>query len=650
MSALADLAADAGILPEFRDLEGVTRPTAPETQRALLRAAGLDVEGEASARAALAERRAARAARRLKPEYVLPADTAPTLPLDGLDWRLAIEGGGSVEGRGDALPALPPGIHGLFVGDERTRLIAAPSACPSVEAVTGRERIWGVTAALYGLHGAGGGAMGSYETLAVAADALGREGADFLGINPVHSLGWADRETISPYSPSHRGFLDTRYIATGEKAAALRHDDRLIDYPTLCAARRDRLEARYEREGAVPDATFDRFRADRGGTLADFALYEALSERHGTDWRDWPEPLARREPDALAAARREHAGRIRFHEWLQWQADAQVGDAQRRARGAGMALGLYLDLAVGPRRGGAESWCEAGAVARGVSLGAPPDHLGPDGQNWQLAAYAPEALAAADYAPLRRILRETMRHAGMIRIDHVLGFARSYWIPDDGAPGGYIRQPMDALLAIVAIEAVRAGCVVIGEDLGLVPDGLRAGLRARGLYGYSVLQYERDAKGRLRDPATLRPDSLLCFGTHDTPTIKGFWLGRDIDWWHRLGWIDKAEAKLAHKRREQDRRALGGTGEDRYAGSGVSPRITGAMMTAPAALVALQLDDIMDHAEAQNLPGTVAEHPNWRRRYYSPVEQLDVDGAVAALAPHAEYGNRQRNRDERTTS
>lgn len=630
MSAALDALAEAcGILPGFRDLGGTTRPTSPDTQRALLRANGVAVDSEAMVAEALAATRAEARARVHPREIVVRRGEAVAVAIDmPSEWRLVPEDapGIATEGRASGrivLPPLPSGVHALTIGAETIRLIAAPPSCPSVESVAGRPRVWGATAALYGLHSARGRGVGDFEDLARAAEAFAGQGAAFLGINPVHSLGWADHETISPYSPSHRGFLNTAHIAV--EGGTVQAGD-FIDYAAQGPAYRARLEAEYAAFG--DDAAFDAFREARGEALATFALYEAISETHGPDWRDWPAALRSRDPAALAGATAQHAPRIRFHAWLQWRADAQLADAQARATGAGMGLGLYLDLAVGPRRGGAESWCEQGATAAGVSLGAPPDHLSPDGQNWQLAAFAPAKLAAQDYRPLRRIIAEAMRHAGVLRIDHVLGLNRSHWIPDDGSPGGYIRQPFQALLAVIAIEAERAGTVVIGEDLGLVPDGFRETLGARGFYSYSVLQYEKDGKGAFRAPDTMRPNSLVCFGTHDTPTLRGFCEGRDIEWWHRLGWIDAAAEARAQKDRAKDHRALAAIDP---AAKDVKTGIHTAMAASPVAMVSVQLDDLCDQVEAQNLPGTIDEHPNWRRRCPVPVERLGNDPDLRAL-------------------
>jgi len=217
-----------------------------------------------------------------------------------------------------------------------------------------------------------------------------------------------------------------------------------------------------------------------------------------------------------------------------------------------------------------------------------------------------------------------MRNAGILRIDHVLGMNRSFWIPDDGSPGGYIRQPFKSLLAVIAIEADRARTAVIGEDLGLVPRGFRKEINARGLYSYSVLQYEKRKDGQFRSPGKLRPQSLACFGTHDTPTLNGFRLGRDIDWWRKLDWIDKQQSEAAHQQRAGEVVALGSLGGGGSDGDGadVFRSVHNALAKSDVAMVSVQIDDLAGESEAQNLPGTIDEHPNWQRRSTVPVEGL----------------------------
>ncbi|MEM9060552.1 MAG: 4-alpha-glucanotransferase [Pseudomonadota bacterium] len=649
------LAEAYGILPNFRDLSRTTQPTSPETKRALLRANGVGVDNEAMIAEALAVLRAERAARLHPEELIVDSGTATSVPLSpGSDWHLELENqtGIAAEGRaieGANLPALQSGIHTLRVTrdgcTEEIAVISTPPQCPSVEEATGRQRIWGVTAALYGLRSSRNQGVGDFEDLASAAEIIGQHGADFIGINPVHNIGWNDTDTISPYSPSHRGFLNTSHIAVDQipgtqklrgtgVASKLENVtvSEAIRYDEVVPAQKSLLEQRYRDFQVTSDSAarsaFDDFCSASGSALAKFALYEALSEQYGPDWRAWPAPLQDPGSNDVDAAAVDLADRVLFHKWLQWIAGGQLSDAQNRARESGMALGLYLDLAVGPRRWAAETWCEQGAVAQGVALGAPPDHLSPDGQNWQLAGYAPRELIKQRYGPIRRVLATAMRNSGVLRIDHVLGMNRSYWIPDDGSPGGYIRQPLEALLAMVAIEAERSGTVVIGEDLGLVPDDFRETLATRGLYGYSVLQYERNRKGTLRSPGAIRPKSLVCFGTHDTPTLRGFCEGSDIDWWQKLGWIGNREAERTRARRISDREALLNFSRrdglsDGESFSEIKQSVHRALAKSPAEIVSIQLDDLCEEREAQNLPGTINAHPNWRRRYSLPVERFD---------------------------
>ncbi|MCV3273160.1 4-alpha-glucanotransferase [Roseobacter sinensis] len=642
MSADAELAMLAdicGIFDRFRDLEGVSRPTSPDTQRALLHACGQEVGSAAEVRDTLAALRAERQARVVPEELVLVSGAPRAIPVAApTDWHLVLEetAEAHAEGRGEteiSLPGLPMGVHHLHAKQGKrssvTRVIAAPARTPSLKDVVGAERLWGVVAALYGLRSDRNAGIGDFEDLAQLAEVLGPHGASFLGLNPVHALGWAAPEVISPYSPTHRGFLNANHLAL-DAASARGADatDDLIDYAAHAESHRAALQAAFAAfQGTAPEgarAELAAFAQNGGKMLRDFARFECLSTRHGPDWRRWPAPL--RSPDTAGPAVPPDA--LAFHIWLQWQADLQLGQAQARAQAAGLSLGLYLDLAIGARRDGAEAWSGGDAIARAVSLGAPPDHLSPAGQNWQLAAYAPRGLAAQDYAPLRQILRHVMRHCGILRIDHALGLNRSYWIPDNGAPGGYIRQPFEALMAIIAIEAQRAGTVIVGEDLGLVPDGFRDRMADQGVYGYTVLQYEKTDDGSFRSADDLRVQSLACFGTHDTPTIAGFHTGRDIDWWHHLDWIDANGHSRARRQRARETAELLGSsegGSDTGTAADLAVAVHRALATAPTALAAVQLDDIIGAQEAQNLPGTVDAHPNWRRR--CPV-------AVADLARH----------------
>ncbi len=647
-SELHELAHRYGILDSYRDFSGTARVASVETKRALLRANGVEAVGEKAVKAALQEAEARHVERLHKPCLVIESDKTWQLDLVvGCNWVLRVEDDDQVqEGFFEAglsrMNALPTGVHELTLvsGSRRNRvtLLSAPKSAPSVGDIVGNDRIWGVTTALYGIKSNRNLGLGDFVDLAAFAEGVGRNGAAFVGINPVHALGCADNRVISPYSPSHRGFLNPLHIAADripgleDSQSALALVDRQQE---TCANVKSAAQIDYNafRTGfsALLDALFPVFKKEAHKTaraefasftmseqrLPEFALYETVSELHGPDWREWPTKFRTVNGSGATTVRSQAKERIEFHSWLQWIANTQLAEANACAKHSGSGIGLYLDLAVGSRRGGAETWCEADSVANGVSVGAPPDHLAPEGQNWNLAAFAPDKLVQTRFQAFRNVLKKTMRHAGVIRIDHILGLNRSFWIPDDGSPGAYIQQPFKELLALVAIEAHRADTVVIGEDLGLVPSGFREAINQRGLYSYSVLQYERDDANKFRRPNQLREHCLTCFGTHDTPTMSGFAKGRDIDWWQKMNWISPAQADVAYATRVGEVQDLGGFGE-----SGLSQSIHSAMAKSPSAMVSVQFDDITEQDEAQNLPGTIDEHPNWRRR--SPISVEDV--------------------------
>ncbi|MGJ8610825.1 MAG: 4-alpha-glucanotransferase, partial [Octadecabacter sp.] len=570
LTALADL---CGIWHDYYDLSGNLTPTSADTQRAFLRAIGLDVSDDAAIAASLAALRHKIDDRWFPEEIIVDCDAAAPQNFGlGAWWDIRADGSDDIVARGDpadhiTLPPLTAGVYTMRAWtDERSEdilVLAAPATLPLVQDLTGHEKLWGLNLSLYGVRSERNTGLGDFEDLAQAAELAGRMGAGFVGINPLHTMGYCDFDAISPYSPSHRGFLNTTYIALDHipglratkrpKAFDALRDAQTVQYADHKAAHHTALEAAYKRFAKATktaQADFETFKTNSGTDLYDFARFESISEIHGPKWQDWPDgPTAPPED------------RIDFHMWLQWVADTQLADAQERGKAAGLALGLYLDLAVGSRRDGAENGCEQAAVAQGVSIGAPPDHLSPEGQNWNLTAFAPRKLRSMAYRPLRRIIAQTIRHAGLIRIDHVLGLNRSYWIPDDGSPGGYIRQPFDSFLAIIKIEAARHGCAVVGEDLGLVPDGFRDTMQGHGFYGYSVLQYEKDDSGAFREAAETPAQVLSCFATHDTPTVKGYETGRDIDWWAKLGWITSDTAASMHDDRMRDVQAFRDTGD-----------------------------------------------------------------------------------------
>lgn len=637
MSALDELAELCGILPSFYDLQGHERITPPETQKAFLAANGIDVSSDATISESLYALRHEVSDRWFPEEIIVESETpAPQNFGLGAVWELHSDEDDTLVAQGNpsdyiTLPPLASGVYVLTASasgrTEVVTVLAAPKRLPDIKTLTGAQKLWGLNAALYGLQSARNSGLGDFADLADLAQIAGAQGAGFCGVNPLHNMGFCDREAISPYSPSHRGFLNTAYIALdripGTKSAPApesfndTRDAKTVQYLSHKQMHNKSLELMFEYFNASADPTslaaFKQFKDDGGSDLHDFGRFEALSEIYGTDWRVWP--------DVRQAAPEP---RVTFHIWLQWVASWQLALAQKTAKDAGMPLGLYLDLAVGSRRDGAESWCDQSALAQGVSIGAPPDHLSPAGQNWNLAAFAPRKLKAQRYRPLRRILAQTLRHAGIIRIDHVLGLNRSFWIPDDGSPGAYIRQPFESMLAIIKIEAERYNCAIVGEDLGLVPDGFRETMRAHGFYGYSVMQYEKGHDGAFRAAADVPSQVLSCFATHDTPTVKGYEVGRDIDWWHKLDWID-ADAAAAMRNQRRDEVSV-------LDELGFEVSVLTLLARSNADLVAVQLDDVLNEVEAQNLPGTIDQHPNWRRKYTVSLERLASDPRLESTA------------------
>ena len=667
--ALGDLAGAMGVLPRWRDLAGVEQVAGPDTQRVLLAGMGVPVAGEAEIRESLEELRARQAARRIPEEIVVTAGTGGArIPLERTaDWRIALESGGMLEGRDEREIALtlPVGLHRLSVGDDACLVIAAPERAPAVADVAGRGKIWGLSAALYGLRSQRNLGVGDYRDLADAAVQTARLGADFIGINPVHARGTAS-DGFSPYSPTCRTALEPGHIAPDavpgfgryaevrrllKASAADREADKardLLDYEAQERLQHEILEALFrttiEADGPAA-ADLATWRRGSGRALEWFAVFEAIAGAHGPDWRAWPRALQVAGSPEVRRFASEHAEAVRYHAWLQRLAARQLAAAQAAARGAGMAFGLHLDLAAGVRPGGADTWTSPACFAEGVSLGAPPDAFSPDGQTWNLAPFSPAGLRAAGYEPFVRMLRAAMANAGIVRIDHVLGLDRSFWVPECGAPGGYVRYPLESLLGLVRIEAVRAGCIVVGEDLGSVRRGLRRRLAEVGLLGCAVMQFETDHCG-FRPPRHYRPSSIVSAGTHDTPTLKGWWSGRDIELRHDLGRTTAKERTAALAARAAERRALCRLlVEEGHAPSDLHPAappleaddatvvaVHALLAGADSSLLVVQLDDALGIVEQQNLPGTIDEHPNWRRRYPVAVEALVGDPGLAAIA------------------
>ncbi|NKB54002.1 MAG: 4-alpha-glucanotransferase [Rhizobiaceae bacterium] len=659
--ALDWLADYFGIVGCYRDLTGEEQATSKETKLALLWANEVNLTTDIEIRQAASHYQEKTRKRRYPEEIVIDPKQRHTLPTsDDTTWHIQTEQSpsdhiaGCSKGQID-IPPLQSGIHNLHIGEgknaEAVRLIVAPKTAPSLIEVAGQQHLWGVNAALYGLHSKSSPGIGNFQHLSKAAEICGQHGASFLGINPVHAIGWSSPEVISPYSPSHRGFLNGFYIAADIIEPCSNASQKLIadwkssslqkstvgrvDYCDHVAHLRPLLIALYKdfvaQAPGWQKARFHEF-CRRGGTsLVRFARFEKTANRHGSESSSWPQHTNSSSVESIFGD-----PDLQFHAWVQWIADGQLESAHAAGLASGMKLGLYLDFAVGARRDGAEAWCEAASIAQGVSIGAPPDHLSPAGQNWNLTAFAPKKLAANNYQAFRDILSQAMRHCGVIRIDHVLGLNRCYWIPDDGSPGGYIRQNFQAMMALVRLEAQRSNTLVIGEDLGLVPTGFRETMNERNIYSYGVLQYEKNAKGKFRSPKKYRSKSLVCFGTHDTPTLAGYFKARDIDWWQKLNWINDSNTNNARAVRRKDisqlfRLSIKQKVTARQSFNLLRNTVHDALAGSNAAMVSVQLDDVFGSVEAQNLPGTIDEHPNWQTKYPCPTEELKAEPQLVKI-------------------
>lgn len=534
----------------------------------------------------------------------------------------------------DAPGTPPPGI-------DEARAESDPPRC-YIPAWLAGSRVWGLTCQLSSLVSDRNLGMGDFADLATLARIAAAEGADFLGVNPLHALFWSDPSRHSPFSPSNRRFVNPLYLAPewitgfeGLAAAEAREATRLRAAPLLDLPAIARLKDRVLRRlyGLFPAddgerAAFDAFRAGAGEALARHALFEALSEflsgeGFGAGCAEWPACWRDLHSAEVRAFADRHRERVDYHLWLQWQTDRQLACVHNEAQEAGMRIGLYLDFAVGAAPDGSAAWSDPALTVPGVSIGAPPDDFSAQGQDWGLAPLSPVRLAALDARPLADLLSAALRHAGAVRIDHVMGVAR-LWLIARHAPardGAYVRYPLPMLLKRVAEASNQAGALVIGEDLGVVPAGFRALMAERRLQGYRVFLFEHKAGG-LADPADWDRDALACFATHDMPTFAGWWAGADLDLRRDLGMLATKEWIALRTQRTAERDMLQRRLDGPSDSAALSPLLHAHIAASPCRLVALQLEDALGVMEQVNLPGTVDEYPNWRRRLPVPLDRL----------------------------
>ncbi len=649
----ARLAELHGVATTYEPAPGRTARVPEDTVVAVLAALGVDASTPGAVRAALDAHALAARGRLLPPTVVARGGRRPSLALpEGTVLRVDTEDGRSLpwDGDGGGEP-LPLGGHVLraHAPDGRTAavpLIVAPERLPAPP-----DRGHGFLVQLYSLLSHRSWGMGDLGDLAELAAWSGRAfGSDFVQVNPLHAAVPGPPTDPSPYRPSSRRFPDPVHLRIEEipeyahlegaareearllleRAAALRAGvltgGALIDRDAVWELKRGALElVRAVPCGPGRRAAYHAFLADQGQALDDHSTWCALAEVHGADWRSWPAGLRDPRSARTARARGELLDRVDFHCWLAWLTDQQLAAAQRAAREAGMRVGLVHDLAVGVHPSGADAWAQQDTFAAGMSVGAPPDAFSPHGQDWGLPPWRPDALAATGYAPYRELLGGLLRHAGGLRVDHVMGLFRLWWVPQGREPrhGAYVRYDAEAMLGVLALEAHRAGATVIGEDLGTVEDGVRETLAERGVLGTSVLWFERDwANGNGAapplEPARWRTGCLATATTHDLPSTAARLTGDHVELRHRLG-------LLTRPLEEEQREDATGTAEwlalfgrlgllpegpgDEEAAVGAVHRF---LLRTPARLVGVWLPDTVGDRRPQNLPGTWDQYPNWR--------------------------------------
>lgn len=598
-------------------------------------------------------------------------------------------------------PISEPGYHVLELGDQRVRLAVAPPRCYTIadacrdaggppearrtnDDAPRAAAIWGIGAQLYGLRRVGDGGIGDYTALASLARRGAQAGADAMAISPTHAMFSADPGKISPYSPSSRLLLNVAHIdpasvfgadafaavldAHGaEGAAPLREQWAalealpLIDWRNVVKLRLTVLRALYERfcaheragtSAAAPLARdFDAFCAQGGHALEDHARFEAIDAiqrgQHGIGhWRDWPDSLTDPRHPRVQAFAREHRHEVDFHLFLQWLAAKGLKGAQQAAREAGMAIGLVTDLAVGCDGAGSHAWSYRDDMLQRVSVGAPPDLFNQAGQAWGLTTFSPRAMRTQGFSAFIDMLRTTFAYGGGLRIDHVLGLQRLWLVPEgaSAADGAYLRYPLTDCLRLIALESLRHRAIVIGEDLGTVPDGFRERLARHGLLGIRVLWFERSAdRGTFTAPPQWSRTAIATTTTHDLPTVAGWWSGADIAWRDRIGQTaPRADGRdpvaLANAERAADRHALWRAFQlagVAATGVGAPPKdqapideALGFVASTPAPLALYPLEDLLGLTDQPNLPGSIDEHPNWRRRLDAPLDALFEDSAL----------------------
>ena len=662
---LLRLAGAAGIATTWRDVQGIQHEVAEPTLHAVLQALGhLTGSNEqiAESHAAITQ----------QPESLPPLITAlagqpirlnskPSRTMLTLEDGRVFEGHAAQEADGASIPAiLEPGYHNLLIGAQSVTIAVAPSRCTTIQDLVPGGRALALAAQIYALRRQGDGGIGDFAALGDFVEAAAFHGVQGVAISPVHAQFSADPTRFGPYAPSSRVALNVMHVPIDTDAASdqewllksgpLEASD-LVDWPNAATAKLARLRTIFRHAADEPAlaAAFSAFRAAQGEGLESHATFEALHahflQRDPSlwQWRNWPDGYQSPRSATVASFAQDHRTEIDFHAFLQFLADRSLADAQARAKKAGMAIGLITDLAVGTDGGGSHCWARPRETLLGLTVGAPPDMFQRAGQNWGLAAFSPRGLISCGFTAFLEMLRAALAHAGGVRIDHSMGLHRLWVVPENAGAteGAYLHFPETDLMRLIALESHRAQAIVVAEDLGTLPEGFQGRLQGAGISGMRVLWFERDQSGTFVDPARWTRQAAAMTTTHDLPTVAGWWQGRDLDWRSQL------EPSLAREdadaERATDRSLLWQAMQQTHSAHEAAPQPDQPSRAVDAAvahvsgsacdLVILPIEDILGLTEQPNLPNTIDEHPNWRRRLPGAASNLlDSDIAVSRLA------------------
>jgi len=690
-SALETLAERAGFEVEWQDAHKTTQRVPENTLRILLEKLGLPCGNATQIKQSMAAVDAEASGRKLPPLITAEVDRGIALPVSvaksGARYRVELESGEIIDGRftspkGETAllaPIAEPGYHTLVINDHRTTLAVAPARCYTIddawrsvnEDAQEAPPLFGIAAQVYGLRRNGDGGIGDFTALASLATKAAKHGSHALAISPMHAMFSAEPNKYSPYSPSSRLFFNIAHVdpaavlgapaarAAIEKAGVadeLAELERLplIDWPRAMKARIAVLRALFDAFSQDSESAFAKdfasFVKEGGRPLEDHARFEALqaeqiAQNGEGHWRNWPEALRDPRSDAVAAFAEANRREVDFFLFTQWLAAKGLMHAQHAARDAGMAVGLVADLAVGCDSAGSHAWSYRDEMLTGVSVGAPPDLFNQAGQSWGLTTFSPRAMRMQGFSAFIDMLRCSFAQAGGIRIDHILGLRRLWLVPEgeSAKDGAYLRYPIDDLLRLIALESWRHRAIVVGEDLGTVPPGFSERLQEHGLLGIRVLWFERAEEGEgFKPPREWSNGVTATTTTHDLPTVTGWWRGEDIEWRSKIGQTmarddGRDPVEVAMEERGEDRAHLWRAFQE----AGVAPADVKAppvdnapvdealafVGMTPAPLVTYPLEDLLGLAEQPNLPGSIDEHPNWRRRLTLPVDELFLDDA-----------------------